>query len=637
MAGTKSATAKMTISGADGLVSASIGLDLLKDPTVATTVTVDNWDYASVAVDFDDYYDSVLVSDGISIYYPGYLDYLKLKDIVTFANGLFDDEDSAEATIFEALDVSNFVTAVNAAVTGTIIRLDDDDTDNMTLEVYTAIASNDADGVDTAADPPEFEFEDLIASQMAAAYTAAVNEVEALVDEAISQIMNLTTTTTTVNGYFIYNIDTAAELITFITDLDPADVDTLVAADIDFLTEALDYYVAYLDATNDPDFGVSATTTLTAASFISSASFKLMKMFGVLDMTGNMSGQNVAVGMISLDGKGHTSTTVKSFPSLALSLSSGVISGVTAGVTLYSDDNADANAVDAITDKWYTWIDETAAKVETVEPKLGLKIDGGYSMTVSDMTIGASLAVGLFDFLGDSTAFGLSIKPSFSGFGATVGVEFDYGLDMMYIGANVGYSIMGIKPSVSFAMANLSGDNVIAFVTDDLWTSAKAAVLDTGGMLLGVGASIDISQLAPITGSVSGGLDIGMPTDLDMILGWNASLSVTPVSFLTIAGGASDAGIYKGDYGDDKPAGLLAYNAKATVALGTLVPAVPLTITGGISSAYNSDKEAGFLTWNAGVSMKHSIATVTFDLSNAYDKDADAAYMKYSFGTSMSF
>jgi hypothetical protein len=621
MAGTKSATAKMTISAADGLVSASIGLDLLKDPTVATTLTRASDD---------------TMEGGYSIYAPEYQDYLDLKALVEFVDSNFEIDDTDDNDIFGADHTffDTLVSTINAQTDPDIARAATSDDGENEIVLYDPVADDATPGTDqfqlTTSDVGTVTATE-IANALAAAQSSigVLDDVNDFVDDVVQAILD------DADDITLYSINSLAELDTyFASGIDVEDTDNFTTNDIDCLQTAVDFAASYKAVTEAFDENAyTVETKLTAASFISSASFSLMKIFGVVDMTGNMSGQNVKVGMIALDGKGHTSTSVSGYPSLKLSLSSGVVSGVSAAVTLYSDDNADKDDVAAVADTWYTWPDETVAAADPVEPKLGLLVDGGYSTAVGDMTVGANVAVGLYDLLStaDPSAmqFGLSIKPSFSGFGATVSGEFDMGLNMTYIGADIGYSVMGIKPSVAFVMASTKEgeDEVITYVKDDKWTSAKSAVLDTGGMYLGAKASVDISQFAPITGSVSGNFDLGMPTGGENVIGWGASLSVTPVSLVTVAAGISDAGLYQGDA--TKPT--LAFNASATVTYA------PLKITGGISSAYNKDKDAAFLTWNGGVTLTHSIASVALTVSNAYDKDEDAAYLKYSMATSISF
>jgi hypothetical protein len=617
-ASSKSATATLTIGSSDDMATASLGLNLLAVPSVSTKGSID-WMAAS------DQYNAVTQATGglNGITLPDYLSWMGIQDLITFYNGAYDDTDAADANLInQTTGLTDLLAVVNGNGTiGTVGELNSD-SDGITL--YTAIAPSDT--IDTSADPPEFNFTDAVGAAMSTLYTAVKNEIASQMDAAVAKI--LSTGSSSIN-----TISTWAGLAAYINSITtPTQFDSLTASDVALITEAVDYYTAFEDVytnTYAEQYPLTVETTLTAPPFISSASFSLKKIAGVLDVAGNMSGQHTSVGGINLDASGHQSDTVKSYPSLGLSLSSGVVDGLTAGVTLYSDDNAAKNAVSAVADSWYKWTDTSVAAASPVEPKLGLKLNGGYTMAIGDsMSVGGSAAVGMYDLNGGSDMnFGFSVMPTFSGLGANVSAEIDSGLGIFYLGANADYTVMGITPSVTFVTVSQTGSDVYSYVKDSKWTSGKSAVLGAGGTLFGGGVSVDLSQFLPFAATVGGHLTYAMPTGVDNILGWDASLSVTPVDFLTVTGGASMPGVFEGD----TTINAFGFNAGATATFD------PFTFTAGLTSSYNKDKGGSFLGWNAGVSFKHSIATVSANASSAYDKDSAASYVKWSVGATMSF
>jgi hypothetical protein len=454
------------------------------------------------------------------------------------------------------------------------------------------------------------------------------------VDEAIDTILKDAT------DLDVRNIDTFAELNTYINGLDDVEVNSLSTGDKDLITEAVEYYIAYFDATMStfiPE--VTNTIALTAASFITSASFTVKEIGGVVDLSGAFTGGHVSVGAIKLDTSGHQDDTIKSYPSITASLSSGVVEGLSASVTFYSDDNDAANEVAAVADTWYTWVNETVDQADPVEPALGLKVSGGYTMAIGeDMSVGATAAVGMYDLAGgEDLEFGFTVAPSFSGFGATVGIQFDYGLGMMAFGVDASYSIMGITPSVYFDYIGINADDdlVIAYVTDDEYTSGMAAVKGEGGIALGLDVTVDVGQFIGMAATVGGGFDYSGPSGGDAIIAYDANLSITPLAIdllsLTVSGGISDVGIWLGT-----KQGVMGWNAGLSV---NLIPA-SVVVAGGVNQKWLADPDDVAVQkfgWDASVTYTHSIAKIVASVGSAWDNDDDEDYITWSIKTSVTF
>ncbi len=222
-----------------------------------------------------------------------------------------------------------------------------------------------------------------------------------------------------------------------------------------------------------------------------------------------------------------------------MALTSGVANGLTAGATLYIDSNDVTNQVN-VTPNWYTWLDEGADNAAAVEPVYGLALNGGYTYALSDdMSVGATGTLCLYDLLGGSSmANAFSIAPSFSGLGAKVSGEFDYGLGgLMYGKGSASYTIMGLTPSVTFHYVVNTSDYVLAYASTP--TSVLAKVKNSGGMAVEGGLSADLSKFVPVPVTVSGGATYGMPEGADKVLAWNGGVSVVPAKDLTLSANAS--------------------------------------------------------------------------------------------------
>ena len=557
----KSATATLSVATDDEKVVATVGLDLLPAAT-STYAYGDNNQYEPG--DNGGYSDE---------YVAGYADYKEIEAIVDF---WLDHEDDETVVDEETIWASNhnqagLMTAINNVSTDDIAYYDSGDL---------AIKSAKAVGTElTSTDKlSKFVFDDTAAGQMAAIKTAAYDYVNKATAVAINKIL------AEAESADIKNIgETTAvnEVKAFVTGMAPEDYDAYAAKENDLavLKAAYDLEKA-LAVVKTPVNGDPTVTT--ALSYITSATLAFKDVAGLLDITFDLAGGNVAAGSISVDGAGHTSTAVASYPSIMVGLSSGVVDGLNAGVTVFIDDN---DAQDAVSDDFYTWADEADDKAE---PVFGLGINGGYSMALGDMTVGADVAVGLYDFTDLAWAF--SVAPSFSGFGANAGVQFDMGLDMMYLMVCADYTIMGITPNVAFHYLNATGDNVLSYSASP--SSVMGKFKDsTGGMLMAGGIDVDLTELIGMGITVGGGMEYGMT-------------------------GAA--------------AGSLAYNAGVSAA--NLVDGLT------VGFDWSADTVAGSTCdWSVSASYAYSIATLSASFGNAYDSGDDANYTTWSVGAAVSF
>ena len=408
----------------------------------------------------------------------------------------------------------------------------------------------------------------------------------------------------------------------------------LTAAERAALKTAVDAELTLLNALA-PAFGDFSATSTVTYNPITSATLKIVGIGGLIDLTAGINGGNVGVdGGIFLDGKGHSDDTVKSYQYLTLGLTSGVVDGLTANVTIYSDDNDAKDFVPAIDAKWYTLLDDSEAEKDVVEPKLALGTTVGYSMEVMDgVTVGGTAKIGFYDMLSDDDSeFGFSINPTFSGFGATANIIYGMGLGMTHVYVGADYTVMGVTPSVGFRLVQTTDDYAIAYVADAKYNSGTAAVLGEGGTAVEFGLKADLSNFVPVGATVGGAGTLAMPEGFETnVLGWNASLSVTPIDIVTVSGAIAATGINNGD-AEINP---LTWNGTVKAAL---LP--DLTLTGAIAQRWNATNAEGYLAPSASLEYKYSAATLTASYGTGYDATAAAdarTYATYAFGMKVSF
>ena len=135
----------------------------------------------------------------------------------------------------------------------------------------------------------------------------------------------------------------------------------------------------------------------------------------------------------------------------------------------------------------------------------------------------------------------------------------------------------------SYAMVWVA-DNEASSVADIVRVDAD------GGMELGGGVSANLSEFLPLAVTVSGGVDVALPTNDDTFIAWNFGLSVAPMDALSIY-----------------------FNGGGDGFIGN-----------------------GFI-FSTGVNYLYSIANVYFKLYNSWDADNEESYLGWGLGTTVSF
>jgi len=686
----KAATATLSLGTSDDKVSATIGLNLLAAPSVSTTITEPTITVDGEEVTLAEYFNETLLgktpplrrSDDV------YQGWQSIETFDDFWNDNNDVDDSDLVTLLSSYnsgkfafsytydaagpyaaraaivaDTTNFSVVEMAyviadflwssqtvgATTSVYNLVDEIDTDgNITLKTLVAPSStpdtdefnfNGADDQDLTDDVGDAWY--LAVAQAITDVPTAFGLVDAQFGAGTSDYLlaKLTSdldpatagvqTLDDVTAGGIAGITGAGDLYTLLSGLNDTEFGLLSGAERQALKLAVDQDVA-LQNLGGSYFGDFSATSKVTYNPITSATFKIMGLGGVVDLTAGMNGGHVGVGAgINLDASGHQEDAVKSYPYLTIGLASGVVDGLSVSASVYSDGNDAEDQID-ITDEWYTLLDESADNADPVEPKLGLDAAVGYSMDVMDgVTVGATAELGAYDLMGgDDLAFGFSVNPTFSGYGANVSVLYGQGLDMMHLYASADYTIMGITPMVGFRYAANNGDYVLKYVDDGEYMSGTDAVLGEGGMAIDGGVSADLSGFIPVAATVGAKVSYAMPTDFDAVLGWSANLGVTPIDMVTLTGAVAAVGIDEGDTAVNP----LTWNVgvKAT-------PLADVTLTGGIGQKWSSDNDIGYLVYNAGVSYVYGAATLMASYDRGYDSDDDATYGMYAFGMSVKF
>lgn len=589
----KSATATITAASADEKVSATVDLDLMAAAT-AVTKTAFNASAMTANPLAKPAYDADPTE------YSAYLPWAELKELKDWYNGR-DDADIIDSgtKIWVEADITALIATLKGTVGTESYNFDNGSTSS-------EIKLIDDSGFTVAAIQDGGTLEHigvLVDATFTGTFQVALGTA---VNNAVAKILE------TATHADLKAIDDGSELTTFInaalTGLSnpttPTQYDVFVkltADDRNRLEEAADLWYSFLAVgqlglLTANDMTLEGTTTLTQ-NILKSATIKFNKVFGILDIAYLYGGQHVSAGSINADSSGHQSDAVSAYSGLTLGLASDVVAGLSAGLGLFIDSNGVAAAV---SDTWHTLFDEAAS--EDV-PVWGLEVGGGYTAALGDISVGAKAEFGLYNLLGGSPAWALSVMPSFSGFGASVNAEFAYGLGgLMYLKAGASYSIMGITPSATFHMVKPgeSGKNLAYAGTP---TSVLGDVKAGDGMAIEGGLSVNVATLAGgnlplgLTPTVNGGLVVGLVTDEDAQIGWNAGLSVGLLDMLTIAAGLSS-----------DPVG----NEGTTDAGETL-------------------------DWNASVALKYAIATLKLGVSSAYSAADDRSKVGWSLTGSVSF
>jgi hypothetical protein len=567
---TKSATATLGLATADEKVTGSVSVNLLAPVTVSST-------FDNPTTPYDQYSDYAFIG-GVD-----YQTWIALEEVVAFWNANYDatfaggDTDTViwdrpaadiQADVVDFLDANSDL-ADETADTGslTLNTPVDPDTEEVADDefAWTEDASADVATAVGAAEP-------LLTAEVEAALENIIaqgsDEMEQIFEDAVGTDITLGEIKTTVDGMTVTEIET---------------IDGN-ADDIALIKQALDLEAGYLfvNAAADP----SVTTTVTPPAFVTSATLSLNQIGGVVDATFLFGNQHVSAGSINVDGSGHNDDTVKAYHGMTLGLSSGVVAGANASMGLYIDDNGVKSSA---SDDFTTWTDESQ---DVVDPVYGMTLGGGYSTEVAGLTAGGNLAFGLYDLLGDSTAWAVSVMPSVSGMGGSADIEIAYGIDsLFYTKAALSYGIMGITPTATIHFINETGDNALAYAKTP--TSVLGNLKNEGGFGADLGLAADLGQFLPVASSINAGLDMGFPTGGELEMAWSAGLSVTPLTGLTASA----------SFGGDEVAG-----------------------------NFTSD-----INWSTGLSYTYGIATVSAKVGRSWSATDEASTASWSLGTSVSF
>jgi hypothetical protein len=285
--------------------------------------------------------------------------------------------------------------------------------------------------------------------------------------------------------------------------------------------EAYDLYQDYV-------LGETSDDTWAASYPVKSASLKLKKLFGAVDLTFAVSGKAVGVGSMVTSIPAAQDISDETPLGLSLDLADGLVPGVSAGVLLNS-----------FTAKQVSEDSATAVvEADTVDHVYGFAAYGGYKAAGEDMSYGANVYFGGKDAskFGDTYVLGLSVNfgmKSLAGLAVNGELDMLAGGGMAYAG-KVGASIMGIAPSVAYYSKNAD------FGGNDSWDgldSTKDSVTGDAGLMTEFNSTdaVDASALAIAVSvatkdligldlaTVSGGYDMLMSGSKNS--GWNAGVS----------------------------------------------------------------------------------------------------------------
>jgi len=548
----KTGTATLSLGTTDDKVTAAVGVNLLALPGVTSALSLNDPDAAP------DWY-----APSTATKYTDYGIYNDIAALVTFYND--------NVATYE----DYWVEANQDAIVAALGDLDDESA----IDELAIIDFESAD-YDTLAEQTALNISAIYTAVNGAMFTAVNNAVAAILDEATSTVLNGFNTASALYTFFM---DTVPDgyYAEYWEDLSDDDKDlAMLAADLGHAKEVADL------AITAPYGATGSVANTVAGNYLTSASLKFSKVFGLVDITAVMAGAHAAAGSIKADLSGHQEDAVKAYQGITFGLASGIVEGLSVAGSFYADSNVVAEAV---SDSWYTmYSDETVAATNA---KYAGALKAGYTMAIGeDISVGTGLGFAAYDVLtADAMNWALSVTPAVSAFGATLDGEFAIlGNQVMYINGNLGYSIMGIAISASGYL--VKGPYA--------WTDDATTVMDTilGGNdtgYLGFGGSlaIDIVELAGLAevipaASVNGGATYAVA---DEKLAWNAGLSVSPFEAVTLSGGLS-ADQVTGSTADWNVALEYAYTPAAT-------------IYGNVASAYNTDDEVNVVSYAIGTKV----------------------------------
>jgi hypothetical protein len=547
-----SATATLKASLANDAITAGVDINLMALPTVTRTDAAFQQLYPAQ--------DPLLGGAFVNNWAAPYKEWLKLSGYVTFWNNNYGDVDVIDGatTIWKTGDLAAAYATLTAQDKGGLL----DATSAESAIVIYAFAN-----ADFAKTP--------VLTALTTESGNFFTKVDAAVENALAYIIGKTSAAVqadiAASAGALLSDKFVAYLANGSTGLTYTQIAAFAADDRAYLKQAADLYVAWQNAVGAVGIAQAASLAV-KGNFLSGANVTFHKVAGLLDISYLFGGQHAAAGSINADYSGHSSTAVSSYSGLSVALASGVVPGVTGGLSFY------ASAPSAeVTDVWYNILDVPAT---ITEPAYGLGVNAGYSMAIMEgTTVGADVMFAMYDLLA-TRSWAFSVKPAFSGFGATVGGEFAYGLDgVMIASVNASYAIMGITVSPFFKYAAKGTAYVPAYVATV--TTIDQSIMNGGGYDVGANLSADISKLvAAVPVTVTAGLTYGAAT-----LEWNAGLSATMMGF-TLAANANSAPLLTTgnldysvslSYAYDKATLKAAYTSAWSAALGYQVNGLGLT------------------------------------------------------------
>jgi hypothetical protein len=209
-------------------------------------------------------------------------------------------------------------------------------------------------------------------------------------------------------------------------------------------------------------YGADSDDAWAASTPVSGAYLRLNAIGGVIDIEFEVNGKSVGVGSMVTSANASGDANL----GLTIGLDEAVVPGLTASVLI----NEASPAADD-DDDYATFEEEGDRDADISGAVIGTELNVGYTADLGGMSIGAMLEFGVMDFsdFGNSIVIGLTptfAMPDVAGLNAKVEFNLLTGTELgMGLGANVGASIMGISPSVSFYYKN------DAYGGDDSYTS----------------------------------------------------------------------------------------------------------------------------------------------------------------------
>ena len=356
-------------------------------------------------------------------------------------------------------------------------------------------------------------------------------------------------------------------------------------------------------------YGADTDDSWAASTPVSGAYLRLNAIGGVIDVEFEVNGKAVGVGSMvtSVNSSGDSDL------GLTIGLSDGVVPGLTASL-LVNEESPEGD-----TDDDYTTFDEEGDRDADLDnsAEIGLELDLGYTADVAGMSIGAMLEFGTLNLLDFGNTIVLGITPTFAMpdvAGLNAMVEFNLltgDAAGIGLGANVGASIMGISPSVSFYLKNAAYGGDDSYTTYFDGGTADVAELDTADDVSS--DDVDDSSLMAEFNSTDDEAATALAADLSVDLA-----EIMGMKLLSLGLGADFFLTGEGSFGMDGNVGL-----DFSEVLGQ-----PLTVSFSMGQYKDND-----LTWTGKIGYTYAEIFMS-SLTLAQNSDGDVSY---SLGGTVSF